>query len=66
VAGYGQYLRLPRIDLLLWIITSSFFDELVKEFYARLSVESAVAEALLIGLLHEPTFQGDDDGRKQD
>jgi hypothetical protein len=66
VAGYGQYLRLPRIDLLLWIITSRFSGELSKEFYARLSVESAVAEALRYGLLHDPTFQGDDDGRKQD
>jgi hypothetical protein len=52
--------------LLLWIITSRFSDELAKEFYARLSVESAVAEALLDRLLHDWTFQGDDDGRKQD
>jgi hypothetical protein len=37
-----------------------------KEFSARPSVELSVAVALLDSLLRDSTFQGDDDGRKQD
>jgi len=37
-----------------------------KEFYARPDVEFFIAGALLDGWLQNPTFLGEDDGRKQD
>ena len=53
-------------DWLLWIITSRLSCELAREFQARLSIEFPVAVTSLYGLLQDPLFRGDDDGRKQD
>jgi aryl-alcohol dehydrogenase-like predicted oxidoreductase len=66
VARYSQRQRLRRVDWLLSIIISRSAEVLVMEFCARLRVEFAVAGAFLDGLLQNPIFQGDDDGRKQD
>jgi hypothetical protein len=57
------FLKLPARSSKYIISPAS--SEIRKEFYERPDVEFSVAEALLVRLLQNPNFQGDDDDRKQ-